>query len=86
MRAVCRKLINNIRIVNQLPRRSFTFISPSTRLGNHATTDQRNRVSLVTIANKYRKNIPITMVTAYDYPSAVHVDMVWALRSFPCAI
>eukprot|EP00924_Labyrinthula_sp_SR-Ha-C_P000104 augustus_masked-scaffold_39-processed-gene-1.8-mRNA-1 protein AED:0.28 eAED:0.28 QI:0/-1/0/1/-1/1/1/0/311 len=31
-------------------------------------------VSIHTLQDKKHKNIPITMVTAYDYPSAVHVD------------
>jgi len=33
-----------------------------------------SRVTLRTIRQKYAKGIPITMLTAYDYPSAVHVD------------
>ncbi|KAG2500863.1 hypothetical protein HYH03_001624 [Edaphochlamys debaryana] len=32
------------------------------------------RVTLRTIRKKYEQGEPITMVTAYDYPSAVHVD------------
>lgn len=32
------------------------------------------RVTLRTLRDKYLKGIPISMVTAYDYPSAVHVD------------
>lgn len=34
------------------------------------------RVTLRVLGEKYRKHEPITMVTAYDYPSAVHVDQV----------
>jgi 3-methyl-2-oxobutanoate hydroxymethyltransferase len=33
------------------------------------------RVTLRTLQQKYQKGIPLTMITAYDYPSAVHVDM-----------
>ena len=33
------------------------------------------RVTLRTIQNKYNKKQPISMVTAYDYPSAVHVSI-----------
>ncbi|KAH9312046.1 hypothetical protein KI387_027081 [Taxus chinensis] len=33
------------------------------------------RITLNHLASKYQKGDPITMVTAYDYPSAVHVDM-----------
>ena len=32
------------------------------------------RVTLRTLREKYINDIPISMVTAYDYPSAVHVD------------
>lgn len=32
------------------------------------------QVTLRTLQSKYRKKQPISMVTAYDYPSAVHVD------------
>ena len=32
------------------------------------------RVTLRTLQSKYRKKQPISMVTAYDYPSAVHVS------------
>eukprot|EP01018_Ginkgo_biloba_P004696 Gb_23236 [translate_table: standard] len=32
------------------------------------------RITLKHLAGKYEKGEPITMVTAYDYPSAVHVD------------
>lgn len=32
------------------------------------------RVTLRTLRDKYLKGIPLSMVTAYDYPSAVHVD------------
>eukprot|EP01097_Dermamoeba_algensis_P006712 TRINITY_DN4185_c0_g1_i1.p1 TRINITY_DN4185_c0_g1~~TRINITY_DN4185_c0_g1_i1.p1 ORF type:complete len:351 (-),score=56.74 TRINITY_DN4185_c0_g1_i1:10-1062(-) len=34
----------------------------------------RKRTTITDVFNKYKKNIPITMVTAYDYPSAVHVN------------
>ncbi|KAI4355139.1 hypothetical protein L6164_003939 [Bauhinia variegata] len=33
------------------------------------------RVTLTHLRQKHRKGEPITMVTAYDYPSAVHLDM-----------
>ena len=32
------------------------------------------RVTLRTLRDKYRRGEPISMVTAYDYPSAVHVS------------
>lgn len=33
------------------------------------------RVTLTYLKQKYRKGEAITLVTAYDYPSAVHLDM-----------
>ncbi|KAF1863291.1 hypothetical protein Lal_00031376 [Lupinus albus] len=38
-------------------------------------TPNNKRVTLAQLRQKYKKNEPISMVTAYDYPSAVHVDM-----------
>jgi len=32
------------------------------------------RVTVTTLGGKHRRGEPITVVTAYDYPSAVHVD------------
>lgn len=36
---------------------------------------ERKKVSAMDIKILKLKNKPITMVTAYDYPSAVHVDL-----------
>ncbi|POM78571.1 3-methyl-2-oxobutanoate hydroxymethyltransferase, partial [Phytophthora palmivora] len=36
---------------------------------------ERRKVSTLDIGIFKRKKKPITMVTAYDYPSAVHVDL-----------
>lgn len=33
------------------------------------------RMTIGQIRRKYQQRVPLTMVTAYDYPSAVHVDM-----------
>ena len=38
------------------------------------TTTKLRKVTTLSIAAKKRKNQKITMVTAYDYPSAIHVD------------
>ncbi|PSC67800.1 ketopantoate hydroxymethyltransferase [Micractinium conductrix] len=38
------------------------------------TASSPRRVTLRTLREKYRRGQPISMVTAYDYPSAVHVD------------
>ena len=37
------------------------------------------RVTLRTLRDKYNRGVPISMVTAYDYPSAVHVS--WPLAA-----
>ena len=34
----------------------------------------RKKVTAISLAHKKRVNKKITMVTAYDYPSALHVD------------
>ena len=39
-----------------------------------STTTKPRKVTTLSISAKKRKNKKITMVTAYDYPSAVHVD------------
>ena len=38
-------------------------------------TPQNKRVTLSQLRQKHKNSQPITMVTAYDYPSAVHLDM-----------
>lgn len=38
-------------------------------------TSQNKRVTLSQLRQKHKNSQPITMVTAYDYPSAVHLDM-----------
>lgn len=40
------------------------------------------RVTLRSIRSKYGKGDPLTVVTAYDYPSAVHVSDTHALLHF----
>lgn len=47
----------------------FAVVSPHLTASNN-----RKRVNIFTIAEKYRAKIPITMVTAYDMPSALHGD------------
>ena len=40
-----------------------------------STQNPNQRVTLTQLRKKHRNGEPITMVTAYDYPSAVHLDM-----------
>ncbi|KAK9448970.1 ketopantoate hydroxymethyltransferase-domain-containing protein [Limtongia smithiae] len=43
--------------------------------GNTSGSDvQRPKVTLQTVRNLYRKNIPITVLTAHDYPSGIVAD------------
>ncbi|RYR59403.1 hypothetical protein Ahy_A05g025287 [Arachis hypogaea] len=39
------------------------------------TTNFKQRTTLTQLCQKLRNSIPITMVIAYNYPSAVHIDM-----------
>ncbi|GJP30397.1 hypothetical protein CLOM_g1035 [Closterium sp. NIES-68] len=55
--------------------RSFSNLPDSTVYGGPKPESQRQRVTLQQVGSKYRRGEPIVMVTAYDYPSAVHVDM-----------
>ncbi|KAK2971569.1 hypothetical protein RJ640_017938 [Escallonia rubra] len=42
--------------------------------GGPKPQNHNQRVTLTHLRQKHRKGEPITMVTAYDYPSAVHLD------------
>ncbi|KAL0397946.1 UNVERIFIED_CONTAM: 3-methyl-2-oxobutanoate hydroxymethyltransferase 1, mitochondrial [Sesamum calycinum] len=46
--------------------------TPSTAAPTHQNHTQR--VTLTNLRQKVKRGEPITMVTAYDYPSAVHLD------------
>jgi 3-methyl-2-oxobutanoate hydroxymethyltransferase len=39
-----------------------------------ATSSARKPVTITTLQNMYRKNEPITMITAHDFPSALVAD------------
>ena len=68
--------------------KSIQQIAPSTTHNRYLSTNKSNnnsaevakatkkprKVTTLSIAAKKRRNQKITMVTAYDYPSAVHVD------------
>ncbi|RAL49143.1 hypothetical protein DM860_017173 [Cuscuta australis] len=47
----------------------------NTVYGGPKLQDPNKRTTLATLRQKHHKGEPITMVTAYDYPSAVHLDM-----------
>lgn len=49
-------------------------IQPENTVYSGPVTPSPKRVTLRTLQSKYKKGEPISMVTAYDYPSAVHVS------------
>ncbi|XP_051143919.1 3-methyl-2-oxobutanoate hydroxymethyltransferase 1, mitochondrial-like [Andrographis paniculata] len=54
--------------------RCFSNVPEDTVYGGPKPQDPTRRVTLTHLRSKYRKGERITMVTAYDYPSAVHLD------------
>lgn len=68
------------RQLSNLPEETI-YGGPKAQVSNNSAAVQEGkkpppRVTLRVLGEKYRKQEPITMVTAYDYPSAVHVDQV----------
>ena len=49
--------------------------APDTTVYSGPSSPSPRRVTLKTLRDKYARKQPISMVTAYDYPSAVHVRM-----------
>ncbi|KAF5826035.1 ketopantoate hydroxymethyltransferase-domain-containing protein, partial [Dunaliella salina] len=47
---------------------------PENAVYSGPTSPSPRRVTLRTLRSKYQQGVPISMATAYDYPSAVHVD------------
>ena len=60
--------------------RSFS-IQPENTVYGGPTAPLPKRVTLRTIQSKYKKQVPISVVTAYDYPSAVHVRIIVVVHS-----
>lgn len=54
--------------------RRMSNVPENTVYGGPKPQNPEQRVTLSYLRQKYRKGEPITMVTAYDYPSAVHLD------------
>lgn len=55
--------------------RCMSNIPENTVYGGPKFQSPNQRVTLATLRQKHRRRNPITVVTAYDYPSAVHLDM-----------
>lgn len=49
-------------------------LAPESTVYSGPRTDSAKRVSVRTVRKMYEQREPIVMITAYDYPSAVHVD------------
>lgn len=63
-----------MRGLRQLTRRLLSNVPENTVYGGPKPQTPSQRVTLANLRQKYARGEPITMVTAYDYPSAVHVD------------
>ncbi|OEL33186.1 3-methyl-2-oxobutanoate hydroxymethyltransferase 1, mitochondrial [Dichanthelium oligosanthes] len=63
-------------LVRQLARRLLSNVPESTVYGGPRPQESSaaRRVTVTSLRGKHRRGEPITVVTAYDYPSAVHVD------------
>ncbi|XP_030490978.2 3-methyl-2-oxobutanoate hydroxymethyltransferase 1, mitochondrial [Cannabis sativa] len=56
-------------------KRFMSNVPENTVYGGPAAQTSNDRVTLTHLRQKHKKGEPITVVTAYDYPSAVHLDM-----------
>lgn len=54
--------------------RWMSNVPESTVYGGPKPQNPNRRVTLTNLRQKHRKGEPITVVTAYDYPSAVHLN------------
>ncbi|KAJ4843875.1 3-methyl-2-oxobutanoate hydroxymethyltransferase 2, mitochondrial [Turnera subulata] len=54
--------------------RCMSNVPENTVYGGPKPQNPNQRITLTQIRQKHRKGEPITVVTAYDYPSAVHLD------------
>ncbi|GAB2271761.1 3-methyl-2-oxobutanoate hydroxymethyltransferase 1, mitochondrial [Dionaea muscipula] len=54
--------------------RAMSNVPENTVYGGPKPQNPNQRVTLAHLRQKHRKGEPITMVTSYDYPSAVHID------------
>lgn len=54
--------------------RGFASVQPENAVYGGPSAPLPTRVTLRTLRKKYEQGQPLSMLTAYDYPSAVHVD------------
>lgn len=62
-----RSLLKTLRYMSNVPE--------NTVYGGPKPQIPQQRVTLTNLRQKHKKGEPITMVTAYDYPAGVHLDM-----------
>lgn len=55
--------------------RCMSNVPENTVYGGPKPQSPAQRVTLTNLRQKHRRGEPVTVVTAYDYPSAVHIDM-----------
>ncbi|XP_057780407.1 3-methyl-2-oxobutanoate hydroxymethyltransferase 1, mitochondrial-like [Salvia miltiorrhiza] len=73
------KTLRRTSVTNRLSSAKSIFrwlsnVPENTVYGGPKPQNPNQRVTLTNIRQKHRRREPITMVTAYDYPSAVHLD------------
>ncbi|XP_010247885.1 PREDICTED: 3-methyl-2-oxobutanoate hydroxymethyltransferase 1, mitochondrial-like isoform X2 [Nelumbo nucifera] len=56
--------------------RRMSNVPENSVYGGPKPQNPNNRITVTHLKQKHRKGEPITVVTAYDYPSAVHLDEV----------
>ncbi|KAJ6845525.1 3-methyl-2-oxobutanoate hydroxymethyltransferase [Iris pallida] len=59
----------------RLAKRLMSNVPENTVYGGPKPQSPSQRTTLTHLRQKHRRGEPITMVTAYDYPSAVHLDL-----------
>lgn len=68
-----KRIVEGCSVLLNSPARSFASMRPNQSLLQTRSTSKP--VTLREIRQKYLLREPLTMVTAYDYPSAVHIDI-----------
>ncbi|XP_008795028.2 3-methyl-2-oxobutanoate hydroxymethyltransferase 1, mitochondrial-like [Phoenix dactylifera] len=61
-------------MLRQVARRLMSNMPENTVYGGPKPQSPNRRVTVTHLRQKHQRGEPITMVTAYDYPSAVHID------------
>ncbi|XP_060170015.1 3-methyl-2-oxobutanoate hydroxymethyltransferase 1, mitochondrial-like [Lycium barbarum] len=76
--SISRTISSSLRKATHTHFRKVQFLSnvpENTVYGGPKPQNPNQRITLTTLRQKYKKGEKITMVTGYDYPSGVHIDM-----------